>query len=137
MDAIDIIVANMDNIYPLFAANVKKERCGLLLVKGKKLRCVEVKNRHKQPAERFRIMRADLDAHKERGERLVGVLHTHWKPGGAEPSVDDVHGLPDGLLGLVIHPRTSSWTLYDNAVGVLAFYDGVAKRSNIIEENTK
>lgn len=86
---------------------------------------IPVPNRSQTPATKYEIRKSDYQAVASPSDRLVAVVHTHLRPGGQEPSYDDVKGLPDDVLGLVVHPRSKSWTLYDKTVGVLNFKDGV------------
>lgn len=90
-------------------------------------RIMEIPNRHSDADNHFRIMQSDLSRIQQGDETLEAVVHTHTRPGEAEPSYEDVKGLPDSVLGLVVHPRTDSWTLYNNKVGVIAFRDGKKK----------
>lgn len=129
-ETISALVAAINTDYP-------DEQCGIITRRTERIQLSGgpamqtsyemrlVPNRHEDPANHFRIVTGDLDL--DDAETLVAVVHTHTRPGEAEPSYDDVKSLPDDLVGIVVHPRTNSWTMYDNKVGVLAFIDGSKK----------
>lgn len=115
-DTIDVLVN-------VFTTEEDYEECAVVLrVAPDTWHIKAVPNRHSDKKNHFRIMREDVNL--QDGESIVAVVHTHTRPGEVEPSYDDVKSLPDGLLGIVVHPRTGSWTAYDNKVGVLAFKAG-------------
>lgn len=120
-EEIELLVAIFEH------ADNKNEECAVVFENNGKHRAVSVPNRHPNPGNEFRIRKSDTASAKKDGETLVAVMHTHTAPGNQEPSYEDVKQQPDGLLGIVYHPRSKSWTLYDNKVGVLAFYDGSKK----------
>lgn len=119
-----------DTISALVAAindEHEDEQCAVIVRSGNTHSIHFVPNQHSDKKNHFRIIRKDVDPLLKDGGTLVAVIHTHTRAGQAEPSYDDVKSLPDGLLGIVVHPRSKSWTAFDNTVGVLAFHDGGKK----------
>ena len=68
----------------------------------------EVPNRHPSPAEHFSIHSRDVLPYIEDGENIIGIVHRH-PPKTPMPSINDILGIPAGLLGAVWCDGEVSW----------------------------
>lgn len=48
------------------------------------------------------------------GDLIIGVVHTHPFRSIKVPSQHDIDSIPEGLIGMVYHPSTSSVVWYDS-----------------------
>ncbi len=68
----------------------------------------EVPNRHSLPAEHFAIHSHDVLPYVEDGEQVIGIVHRH-PPGNIKPSMNDILGIPTGVLGAVWCEGNIAW----------------------------
>lgn len=100
-----------------------EEECAVVFFDDntREYRVVGVPNAHPDFKTRFRILSNDAEEARDFTERLVAVVHTHPSHVKFAPSYEDVTGLPDGLVGIVVQPRRKLWVLYDKDAGILAY----------------
>lgn len=77
----------------------------------------EVPNRHPSPAEHFSIHTRDVLPFVEDGEGIVGIVHRH-PPRRPHPSINDINGIPKGLIGAVWCEGNVSWYDHRGSVDV-------------------
>lgn len=119
---IKIIIKDRESAFTRFLeSKAKNEVCALVI--GKKrgdtftvTDVLNVANRHKDGENHFEVgKKAALNVLQRRGyteKDLIGSLHTHTR-GGADPSYDDCYFIPDGMLGIVVHPSSQTITYYN------------------------
>jgi proteasome lid subunit RPN8/RPN11 len=92
----------------------QREVCGLLLLHGKVLGLVELRNMSKRRGS-FQLNRQDVSAAGSAatllGSRVVGTFHSHVAS-SAEPAETDIAGAEDGALMLIIDTITREARLW-------------------------